>query len=388
MAVYRPKYRDPNTGELKQQPTWWYEFNFAGRRIRESSKSNRKTIAQTAEANRRKELEKAYAGGGAGIDAAQRVRTVKSALAAYQKTYPINHRAKSVAVVNERAPHLEKHLGNLLMPDLTSERILAYMADRKAEGVGNRTINLELAVLSRAMGSKFQVLWPKVKRLEENHDAGRALEPAEERAVLEAAAKSRSSLIHAFLYVLAWTGMRSDEARTLRWRQVDFEAGEIVVGKSKTEAGRGRRIPLAANLKAVLAQHAAWYASRLGTIQPDLHFVFPRSNRRAPIDPTHPVGSLKKAWEGVRKVAGVQCRLHDLRHSFCTKLAEAGVPESTMLDMMGHVSAAMLRRYSHIRAQARRDAMDALESRQNSDGVPRNFPNVSHPREVKSAVTH
>ena len=30
------------------------------------------------------------------------------------------------------------------------------------------------------------------------------------------------------------------------------------------------------------------------------------------------------------------------RHSFCTKLAEAGVPESTMLDMMGHVSPAML----------------------------------------------
>jgi hypothetical protein len=32
-----------------------------------------------------------------------------------------------------------------------------------------------------------------------------------------------------------------------------------------------------------------------------------------------------------------------------------------MLDIMGHVSAAMLRRYSHIRAQARRDAIDALE---------------------------
>ncbi|MBK5294114.1 MAG: tyrosine-type recombinase/integrase [Acidobacteriia bacterium] len=40
------------------------------------------------------------------------------------------------------------------------------------------------------------------------------------------------------------------------------------------------------------------------------------------------------------------------RHSFCTKLAEAGEPESTMLDIMGHMSTAMLRRYSHIRAQA------------------------------------
>jgi len=65
----------------------------------------------------------------------------------------------------------------------------------------------------------------------------------------------------------------------------------------------------------------------------------------------------------------VNCRLHDLRHSFCTKLADERVPESTMLDMMGHVSAAMLRRYSHIRVQARKDAIRKLESRANSGGV-------------------
>ena len=42
------------------------------------------------------------------------------------------------------------------------------------------------------------------------------------------------------------------------------------------------------------------------------------------------------------------------RHSFCTKLAENGVPEATMLDMMGHVSAAMLRCDSHALVRARR----------------------------------
>ena len=39
---------------------------------------------------------------------------------------------------------------------------------------------------------------------------------------------------------------------------------------------------------------------------------------------------------------GVQCRLHDLRHTTATKMAEAGVPESTMLAIMGHMSRAML----------------------------------------------
>jgi site-specific recombinase XerD len=97
---------------------------------------------------------------------------------------------------------------------------------------------------------------------------------------------------------------------------------------------------------------------------------------------------MKTAWESVRDTANVKCRLHDLRHSFCTKLAEAGVPESTMLDIMGHVSTAMLRRYSHIRAQARRDAIDALESRQMSNAVPKEIPMVIDSGKAKAAVSH
>ena len=387
MAVYRPIYKDQKTGELKQQRVWWYEFSFASRRVRESSKSTRKTIAVEAEDNRRRELQRAYAGQGAPEPAAERTRTVRAAMEVYQQTYPVNHRAKSVAVVKERAPHLEKHLGSLLMPDLTEERIKRYMAERRKEGASNRTINIELAVLSRAVGSKWGSLWPKLKHLEENHDVGRALEPAEEKAILETAARNQSRLIHPFLYALTWTGMRSDEARTLHWGQVNFEAAEIRVGKAKTEAGKGRRIPMSANLKAVLSQHASWYASKFGLLEPDW-YVFPRCRRETPIDPTQPVGSLNKAWESVRKAAGVKCRLHDFRHSFCTKLAEAGVPESTMLDIMGHVSTAMLRRYSHIRAQARREAIDAVESHQIWGAVPKVSTKVSDFSRAQAAVTN
>ena len=56
-------------------------------------------------------------------------------------------------------------------------------------------------------------------------------------------------------------------------------------------------------------------------------------------------------------------------------MAEEGVAESTMIDMMGHVSAAMLRRYSHIRSQARRDAIAAIEAR--SLRVSKDSPKVN-----------
>jgi hypothetical protein len=60
MAIYRPTYRDPNTNEQKQSKIWWYNFTFGGRRVQESSKSPRKTIAMEAEKNRRCELEKSF----------------------------------------------------------------------------------------------------------------------------------------------------------------------------------------------------------------------------------------------------------------------------------------------------------------------------------------
>ena len=109
-------------------------------------------------------------------------------------------------------------------------------------------------------------------------------------------------------------------------------------------------------------QHLARCVRWFGSVEPSW-FVFPFSNRRRPVDPKRPITSLKKAWACVRKEAGVVCRLHDLRHSFCTKLWEASVPESTMLDMMGHVSLATLGRYSHVRARARQEAIRVVEAR-------------------------
>jgi hypothetical protein len=78
-------------------------------------------------------------------------------------------------------------------------------------------------------------------------------------------------------------------------------------------------------------------AQTFGAPKPDW-YISPFGRTKKPVDPQRPA-------------------------TICTKLAEAGVPESTMLDMMGHVSAAMLRRYSHIRRGARRSWLWKAEFR-------------------------
>ena len=77
------------------------------------------------------------------------------------------------------------------------------------------------------------------------------------------------------------------------------------------------------------------------------------------------------------RVASVSCRLHDLRHTFATRLAENGVSESTMLALMGHMSRSMLERYSHIRMAAKIQAVAGVRlwsDLGNSDIVPVEVP--------------
>src|SRR5512134_1501163 len=66
--------------------------------------------------------------------------------------------------------------------------------------------------------------------------------------------------------------------------------------------------------------------------------------------------------------AGVHgLRFHDLRHTVITELAEMGVADHVLESISGHLSRRMLEHYSHIRIDAKRQALDALDAaRRNS----------------------
>ena len=149
----------------------------------------------------------------------------------------------------------------------------------------------------------------------------------------------------------------------------------ITVGRAKTSSGTGRVIPINDDLAKLLASHRAWFIERFGEPQPD-HCLFPFGSPQ-PTEPDRPVTDISSGWDLVRSLSGVSCRLHDLRHTFFTRLAENGVSESTMLALMGHMSRAMLERYSHVRMAAKRDAVAAITLRpvvENSESSPCESP--------------
>jgi integrase len=254
--------------------------------------------------------------------------------------------------------HLKKHLGPTLLPNLNEKALHGYIRARQGEGACGRTINMDLGTLSRAIGTPWRTLWPNLRKLEERADVGRAISPEEERKLLNAVPKSRSPFIGTFISVALLTGMRCGEIISLTWAQVDLSKRVITVGRAKTSSGTGRQIPMNGELETLLAAHFQWFTNRFGEAR-EGHYVFPWGSP-FPTDPTRSATTIKKAWENLRTKAGVSCRLHDLRHTAATKMAEAGIPESTMLSLMGHMSRAMLELYSHIRMAAKREAVESL----------------------------
>ena len=92
---------------------------------------------------------------------------------------------------------------------------------------------------------------------------------------------------------------------------------------------------------------------------------------------------------GLRK-SGFSAGYTTCRHTAVTKMAEAGFPESTMLAIMGHMSRAMLERYSHIRMKAKREAVESLATKREApkpEAVPKETPKVAVPLKVQSAVS-
>jgi hypothetical protein len=55
----------------------------------------------------------------------------------------------------------------------------------------------------------------------------------------------------------------------------------------------------------------------------------------------------------------VNCRWHDARHTFISKLGEGRNSDRTIMALAGHVSKKMLERYSHISNEAKRQAVVA-----------------------------
>ena len=229
---------------------------------------------------------------------------------------------------------------------LTMEELEALLLVAGAGPCKHTPKTLERAALARELRDVAKLQWKQVgARLGCSAATAMYLYRATPDAVLE----DDLARVERVLYLTAaMTGLRQGELLALRWRDIDWTAGKIRVmygmrkkRRRKTKSRSSRRsVPIADRVAGELDGLFKASAYQSGD---DLVFGHPHSGQ--PLDRT----SVTTRFQRVAKRAGIRDEVvfHDLRHTFGTMMAAAGVPLRTLQEWMGHADIKTTSIYMH-----------------------------------------
>jgi integrase len=241
--------------------------------------------------------------------------------------------------------HLVPFFGERPLPRIEPSDVEAFIAASRRNGQSVKSTLNYLGLLHSIFEHAVRRGWAasnpcnrveKPKAVDVDADV-RFLDQAELDALLAAVPGDDVGRVERALYLAAaMSGMRQGELLALRWGDVDWAArrirvrrnfvrGEFGTPKSKRSA---RSVPLADVLGGELDR---LFQTTLFQRDVDLVFCHPHTGR--PMDRSRMFKRFKAALRraGVREV-----RFHDLRHTFGTRMAGAGVPMRTLQEWMGH----------------------------------------------------
>jgi integrase len=252
---------------------------------------------------------------------------------------------------------IEPHLGDRALDKIRPEDIEDLMRAMGKAGVGAKSVRNYIGTLSAifrfamhprrkwAISNPCEVIdLPPASTSEEI----RFLTVSEVDALAKAAVAGEHQTLDRAMYVVAaMTGLRQGELIALRWQDVDRDARRVrvrrshVLGEFDTPKSRRseRSVPLS---RRVASELDRWRLETRWGSPDDLVFAEPASGevlRR---------GALMRRYRRALKAAGVAPghRFHDLRHTFGTAMAAAGVPMRTLQEWMGHRDLATTQRYA------------------------------------------
>lgn len=240
----------------------------------------------------------------------------------------------------------KEQLGYRLLSDLTPSVIaehrdlLSREKTVKGEVRSPSTVVRYLAVLSHALTVAVKE-WEwlddtpmrKVTKPQEPRGRVRYLDDDERMRLLEACKESSNPYIYIIVVLALSTGMRQGEILGLTWKDVDLEKQRIILQETKN--GERRTVPLSEYILELLKE----FSCKRGQ---DSILLFPGQDPKKPTD-------IRFAWEKALQDAMIlDFRFHDLRHTFASYLAMRKASIIELKSLLGHKSASMTARYSHL----------------------------------------
>lgn len=144
------------------------------------------------------------------------------------------------------------------------------------------------------------------------------------------------------------TGIRRHALLSLRWDDIDLDAGTVTLRAATAKSKKSAVLPLNTTALEVLRQ---WYAQRID----DNPLVFPSPQTGGIMD------NCDSSFRWLLREAGItNFRWHDMRHDFASRLVMAGVDLNTVRELMTHSDISMTLRYAHLAPEKKRAAVELI----------------------------
>ena len=213
-----------------------------------------------------------------------------------------------------------------------------------AAGTYNKALNaltLVWNVVSREAGIKEPNPWKGLARRRSDAHVSRSFTQEETDSILAIAEGEMKKLIAVCLY----TGLRLGDACQIKWTDIRGEAIYVLTAKRDRKVA----IPLHHKLKEALGDFG-----KAGFVMPEVARRYTKDKQ----GPSNVSRSIKRIIERAGIATSVKAKgaararpdatAHSLRHTFVTRAIEAGVPPHVVQAIVGHASAAMTERYTHL----------------------------------------
>ena len=342
---------------------WHIEFEAHGRRVRRSARTTNKRKAEELERNLRQELHEQVVLNRPVIEP----MTLGEAVVRYVETHLAlkQRRAKTASNDVHLLNKLVEYMGGegVQLSAITGPQITGIRDQLIRKGRKPATVNRYLATL-RAILRKARDEWgtlgevPRIKLLPQDNERIRWLTLDEEARLLDAACSQPH--IHDLIVFLLGTGARLAEALELCWSEVDLKRQprpmvSFLVTKKKIR----RSVPLDRRTEHLLRR---LYAER----PKDEPRVFLRRLPGTPSKGTkpsiNPISRPHGAWSTAVKKAKIDdLVMHDLRHTFASRLIQRKVPIVAVSKLLGHKNLKMTMRYAHLAPDDLDEAISVLD---------------------------
>jgi integrase len=399
--------RERGTGRLfLRGQVWWAQYYLHGQQVRVSTK-------ETDEAKAKKFLRKKIGAKDNGIQEDSRSLRYETIRDAYLNDCAV-HGKKSLRhdrqgrAYLESVKRLDPFFDGCRAVEISSDLMRQFQREMKAEGYANGSINRSLASLRKmftlAQQDERIRHVPHFPMLPES-DPRQGILPAEKYPQLLAALPG---YLHLVVSIGFHTGMRLGEILALTWTNIIWIDRAIRLERKATKNKTAREIPFSADLERMLREQ---YNRR----QPGCDLVCYRIDR---LGHARGIGDFRKVWRRVcvrlglakwepvvdkggepvfdpsryahsrpkQKMVYTGLIFHDLRRSFITAAERAGAPRHEAMEISGHKTESVYKRYVIGNLDQRRAALEAIEQFRAGESRGQNGDNSVASKSEQSVV--